>query len=140
MSHEKIKNYSLVPIFWYMFCGTTNFFKKLFKNNIFQFFANFAKVGGTTVIVTVTVKGLFVADNPGWLLLATESMCVAEACVVTSGRADLFSDTNCHSLVYSVFTSKGEQIGQSRQKSPPTMLTSRHGERQTIKPWCNTDG
>ena len=27
---KKLKNYSLVPILWYMFCGTNNFFKKLF--------------------------------------------------------------------------------------------------------------
>ena len=32
---KKLKNYSLVPIFWYMFCGTNNFFKKLFKKIIF---------------------------------------------------------------------------------------------------------
>ena len=31
---KKLKNYSLVPIFWYMFCGTNNFFKKLFKKII----------------------------------------------------------------------------------------------------------
>ena len=32
---KKLKNYSLVPIFWYIFCGTNNFFKKLFKKIIF---------------------------------------------------------------------------------------------------------
>ena len=38
-----------------MFCGTNNFFKKLFKKIIFQILANFAKVGGTLVTVTLTV-------------------------------------------------------------------------------------
>ena len=59
-------------------------------------------------------KGLFVAYNPVCLLRATESMCVVG--VVTSARSDLFSPTNCQSLVYSVFTSKGEEIEQSRHK------------------------
>ena len=34
---KKLKNYSLVPIFWYMFCGTNNFFKKLFKKLFSKF-------------------------------------------------------------------------------------------------------
>ena len=31
---KKLKNYPLVHIFWYMFCGTTNLLKKLFKKTI----------------------------------------------------------------------------------------------------------
>ena len=49
-----------------MFCGTNNFFKKLFKKIIFSILANFAKVGGTlvTVTVTVTVKTFSLEISP----------------------------------------------------------------------------
>ena len=40
---KKLKNYSLVPIFWYMFCGTNNFFKKIIFFKYFQNFCKFCK-------------------------------------------------------------------------------------------------
>ena len=35
---KKFKNYSLVPIFWYMFCGTNNFFETVILKNYFSQF------------------------------------------------------------------------------------------------------
>ena len=47
-----------------MFCGTNNFFKKLFKKIMFEILAKLAKVHRTLVTVTVTGKTFSLEISP----------------------------------------------------------------------------
>ena len=68
------------------------------------------------------VKGLFVANDRGWLSPATESMYVVVPFNVVSWPrlvADLFSGTNCQSLVYSEVNNLSNQTRNDQQPCSP---------------------